>query len=59
MTITVRIRYVYGNRTVYPVCAAAETFAQIAGTQTLPFWVIDKIKKLGYEIVVEQEAVTL
>ena len=59
MTITVRIRYVYGNRTVYPVCAAAETFAQIAGSKTLPFWVIDKIKRLGYSIEVEQEPVTL
>jgi hypothetical protein len=59
MTITVRIRYVYGNRTIYPVCEAAHTFAQIAGTQTLPFWVIDKIKKLGYAIEVEQEPVTL
>ena len=59
MKINVRIRYVYGNRTIYPVCAAAQTFAAIAGTQTLPFWVIDKIKSLGYAIEVEQEPVTL
>jgi len=60
MKITVRIRYVYGNRTIYPVCAAAETFAQIAGSKTLPFWVIDKIKRLGYSIEVQQdEPVTL
>ena len=59
MTITVRIKYIYGNRTIYPVCPAAETFAQIAGTTTLPFWVIDKIKKLGYTVEVEQEPVTL
>jgi hypothetical protein len=59
MTITVKIRYVYGNRTIYPVCAQAELFAQIAGSKTLPFWVIDKIKRLGYAVEVEQEPVTL
>ena len=59
MQILVRIKDVYGNRTIYPVCPAAELFAQIAGTKTLPLWVIDKVKKLGYEIVVEQEPVTL
>ena len=59
MTITVRMRDIYGNRTIYPVCAAAQTFATIAGTKTLPYWVIAAIKNLGYEIVVEQEPVTL
>ena len=59
MKITVRVRDVYGCRTVYPVCSAAETFAQIAGTKTLPLWVVEKIKKLGYEIVIDHEAVTL
>lgn len=59
MKITVRVRNIYGNRTIYPVCEAAQTFARIAGTQTLPFWVIDKIKSLGYAIEIEQEPVTL
>jgi len=59
MKITVKIREIYGNRTIYPACPAAETFAQIAGTKTLPFWVIDKIKRLGYAVEVEQEPVTL
>jgi hypothetical protein len=60
MKITVKIKDVYGCRNIYPVCPAAELFAQIAGTKTLPFWVIDKVKKLGYAVVVEQqEPVTL
>jgi hypothetical protein len=59
MTITVRIKDVYGCRNIYPVCPAAELFAQIAGTKTLPFWVIDKIKRLGYSVEIEQEPVTL
>jgi hypothetical protein len=59
MKITVRVRDVYGCRTIYPVCADAQIFAMIAGTKTLPFWVIDKIKRLGYTVEVEQEPVTL
>ena len=59
MTITVRVRDVYGCRTIYPVCAAAQTFATIAGTKTLPYWVITAIKNLGYTVEVEQEPVTL
>jgi hypothetical protein len=59
MKITVRIRDVYGNRTIYPVCPAAQTFALIAGTATLPMWVITAIKKLGYAVEVQQEPVTL
>ena len=59
MKITVRVRNIYGNRTIYPVCEAAQTFARIAGTQTLPYWVITAIKKLGYAVEVEQETVTL
>lgn len=59
MTITVRVRDVYGCRTIYPVCSAAQTFATIAGTKTLPYWVIAAIKNLGYTVEVEQEPVTL
>jgi hypothetical protein len=59
MKITVRIRDIYGNRTIYPACPAAETFARIAGTKTLPFWVIAAVKNLGYTVEVEQEPVTL
>ena len=59
MKITVRVRNIYGNRTIYPVCSGAQTFARIAGTTTLPFWVIAAVKNLGYTVEVEQEPVTL
>jgi len=59
MKITVKIKDVYGCRTVYPICKAAHTFARIAGTKTLPMWVIDQVKSLGYAVEIEQEPVTL
>jgi len=52
MQITIKIKDVYGNRTIYPACPVAETFAQIAGTKTLTMSVIEKVKRLGYEVVV-------
>lgn len=55
MEITVRIKDVYGIRTVYPVSADAKTLAAIAGTKTLQPNVIAAIKKLGYKITVETE----
>jgi len=60
MKIVVRVRNVYGNRTVYPVCDDAKLFARIAGHSTLTHNTIDLIKRLGYVVEVEQtEPVTL
>jgi hypothetical protein len=56
-SIIVRITSVYGQRTVYPVCDIAKTFATIAGTKTLKPDTISSIKKLGYEINVQAEAI--
>jgi hypothetical protein len=56
-SIIVRITSVYGQRTVYPVCDIAKTFAIIAGTKTLKPDTISSIKKLGYEINVQAEAI--
>jgi hypothetical protein len=50
-TITIVVRDVYGKPCVYPVCAAAKTFAQIAGTKTLSHATLIAIESLGYEIV--------
>jgi hypothetical protein len=49
-TIQVEVRTVYGVDKVYPVCAAAECFAAIAGTTTLTVAVLQKILDLGYRI---------
>lgn len=54
MSITVRIRNVYGNELIYPVCDSARLFALIAGQKTLSVVVIAQIKLLGYSINVEQ-----
>ncbi len=56
MGITVKVKDVYGKRTIYPVDEAAKQFAAIAGTKTLTQSVIDHIKTLGYEIKVEQSS---
>ena len=60
MKIVVRVRNIYGNKTVYPVCEDAKLFARIAGHSTLTYTTLDLVKKLGYVIEVEQtEPVTL
>lgn len=59
MTIKVSIQNNYGQQTVYPVCDRAKAFARIAGTRTLTQGTISNIKLLGYEIELEQAAVTL
>jgi hypothetical protein len=57
VAITVRVRNVYGNRTVYPVCDKAKIFAQLAGHSTLTSATLDGIRRLGYLIEVQQELV--
>jgi len=55
MYITVRIQHNYGNRVVYPVCANALKFAEIAGTATLTDRAVVLIKSLGYDVSVQTE----
>ena len=54
-TITVQIKYNYGNKAIYPICDDAKLFANIARTTTLTDRTIATIKKLGYSILVEQQ----
>ena len=54
MTITVSIKNVYGNETIYPVCGTAKKFANLTGTKTLTVYAIEQIKALGYTVQVEQ-----
>ena len=54
MKIIVKIKNVYGNKTIYPVCDTAKIFASISGNKTLIPPVIEKIKQLGYTVEVEQ-----
>tara|TARA_R110001592_G_scaffold88612_7_gene260929 strand:+ start:96 stop:269 length:174 start_codon:yes stop_codon:yes gene_type:complete len=55
MTIIVKIRNVYGNERIYPVCPKAATFARLAGTKTLSTYDIRAIKSLGFEVQVEAQ----
>jgi hypothetical protein len=59
MNITVEIRDVYGQSRIYPVCAGAKLFADIAGTTTILPRDIQRIQELGYEVVVKQQEMKL
>jgi hypothetical protein len=53
MTITVEIKTVYGNRTVYPACEKSRLLAGLTGNRTLTPDAIEIVKKLGYIIQVK------
>jgi hypothetical protein len=53
MEIKVKLKNVYGQDLVYPVCSKAKVFAQIAGTTTLTPETLSKITLLGYEVTNE------
>lgn len=59
MSIQVKIKNVYGNDLVYPICEKAKAFAAIAGQATLTGWTISKIKDLGYTIEVVSDVKSL
>jgi hypothetical protein len=56
MKITVKIRQVYGNEAIYPVCEAAQNFAAMIGQKTLTQRDLNYIRKLGYSVEVEQQS---
>lgn len=59
MTIQVKVKNVYGNETIYPVCATAQAFAELARQKTLTTREINLIKRMGYTIEVVQDKVVL
>ena len=54
MEIIVKVKSVYGEEKVYPVCDKAKMFAKIAGTTTLTHATLCLIERLGVLIKVEQ-----
>ena len=50
MTITIEVKDVYGNKTVYPACKVSEAFARLAGTKTLTHAALAIIESMGYAI---------
>jgi hypothetical protein len=59
LEILVSIRDIYGNQTIYPECDKSKLFARIAGTKTLPIWVIEQIKLLGYTVCIKQQPIKM
>jgi hypothetical protein len=57
MNITVIVKHVYGNRTIYPACEKSKLLAALNGTKTLTDYAIAIIKKLGYTITVKPETI--
>jgi len=53
MSIIVRIKNVYGQDLVYPVCEKAQAFATLTGKKTLTGYALRTIENLGFEIEVE------
>lgn len=59
MKIQVKVKNVYGNEMIYPVCASAQAFAELARQKTLTHRELMVIKRLGYTIEVVQDVVKL
>ena len=55
MEILVKVKNVYGNELVYPVCEKSKIFALMGGTKTLTDEALYLIKELGYIIKVAQK----
>lgn len=54
MNIQVEIKCVYGNETIYPVCAQAKKLAELIRQKTFTHQDIQKIKALGFTVEVVQ-----
>ena len=57
--IIVEIKSAYGEQRVYPVCEKAKIFAELIQQKTFTKADIERIKKLGVSIIVEQPEVKL
>ncbi len=53
MRITIQIRNVYGNETIYPACKTSAFFCRLAGTKTFTDEMLRLIRAQGYQIEVE------
>lgn len=49
--VTVELKTVYGIDKVYPSCARAKIFADIAGTKTFSSANIERMRDLGFRVV--------
>ena len=49
-TITVKIKNVFGNERIYPVCPQAKLLTRLTGHKTLTRHAISLIKEMGYTV---------
>ncbi len=54
MEITIRIKNVYGNETIYPVCEKGLLLAKFKGQKTFTRKDVDALKELGYSFIIEE-----
>jgi hypothetical protein len=59
MTITIELKWQYGNCAFYPLCETSRRFAQIAGTKTLTQDALRIIKAMGYTITQTTKEIAL
>jgi len=52
--IVVRVKQVYGNDTIYPVCDRAKLFADLLGQKSLTFADMRIIQAMGFNVTIEQ-----
>ena len=55
MTITIEIRNVYGNATIYPVCNLARQFATLLGQKTITGDQLRQIRAMGILVTIKQQ----
>ena len=58
-SIKVYVKNNYGTKTVYPKCSKATLFARMAGTKTLTADTLGLITKLGYDISIVSEELSI
>ena len=55
LQILVKIKQVYGNKTIYPICDSGKLLLELTGKKTFTEKDILAIKKLGYTFNVKQD----
>jgi len=59
MSITIELKWQYGNCAFYPSCETSKRFAQIAGTKTLTQDALRIITAMGYTITQTTKEIAL
>lgn len=52
LQITLKIKNVYGNDLVYPMCEISENFAKLINKKTFSNYDLKIIEALGYQIII-------